>query len=224
MVRLAGLYFNATDGKGDPQQALVWYKNAAEKGDRDAFYQLGLLSEAGVATAIDFPSALKYYERSAQLGSQQGMLAAARMYQYGIGVKQDPKQAVVYYQMLAGLGNAFAQYQLASLYNSKALPEATAEEGKKWLQEALKNGSPQALQMLQKLAAQNQNQASFVEPAMFKQTIKLSGRPVELMYLDALNQWNCGDAIQSKQIFNRIRSEFPDYIPAKRTIERMSLG
>lgn len=224
MIRLGGLHFNAKDGKGDPQAALSWYKKAAEKGNRDAYYQLGLLSEAGVTTHIDYANALKDYEHAAKLGSQQGMLAAARMLQYGIGVAVNQKQAALYYEMLAGLGNAFAQYQLAELYEKKGIPETKSGEGKKWLQEALRNGSPQATQLLQRIAAFKQSQSSFVEPMVINSISAQTSRPVELMYLDALNQWNCGDGIRSKMIFDRIRSAFPDYLPAKRTVERMRLG
>jgi enhanced entry protein EnhC len=224
MTRLAGLYFNGVDGKGDPQLALEWYQKAAEKHDKDAQYQLGLLSETGVATALDYAKALTYYEQSASSGSQQGMLAAARMHQYGIGVPANKKQAAVYYEQLAGLGNAFAQYQLATLYNEKILSETTHGEGKKWLAEALKNGSPQASQAMQCLAAQTQNQLSFVQPILLNQTPSSQSKPVELMYMDALNQWNCGNEQQAKVIFNRIRDQFPDYTPAKHAYEQMSLG
>ncbi len=223
MVQLAGLYFNGKGVTGDPQLALELYKKAADKGDRDASYQLGLLSEAGVATKIDFGRALIYYEESAKLGSQQGMLAAARMYQFGIGVPKNKKQAAMYYEMLARLGNAFAQFQLAGLYDSKDISEEKSGEAKKWLQEALKNGSPEAVQAMQKLTVQSQN-LSYVEPISINPATVTSGKPVELMYLDALNQWNCGDQIRSKMMFDRIRAQFPNYIPAKRTYERMSFG
>jgi enhanced entry protein EnhC len=224
MVRLAGLYFNGEGVKKDPQQALDWYKKAAEKGDREAYYQLGLLTEVGVATKIDFATALKYYEDAAKLGSQQGMLAAARMYQYGIGVAENQKQAAMYYEQLAELGNAFAQYQLSSLYDRKVLPETKPGEGRKWLQEAVKNGSPQAHQLLQKMALQKQAQLSFIESVLVNQSSTQADTPVELLYLDALNQWNCGDERHSKQLFDRIRYEYPNYIPAKRMAQRMSLG
>lgn len=223
MTRLAGLYFNGVNGSSDPQKALQWYQQAAEKRDRDALYQLGLLSETGIATKLDAAAALNYYQQSATLGNQQGMLAAARMLQYGVGVAKDTKQAAVYYEMLAGLGNAFAQYQLATLFNAKELPETTVGEGKKWFQEALKNGSPQATKAWQWIAAQKQDQLSFVEPAMFNSTPVSSNRPVELMYMDAINQWNCGDAVRATLLLNHIRTEFPDYIPAKRACEQLGL-
>jgi len=43
---------------------LVWYKKAATLGNGNALYALGLLSETGVATKLDFPDALKYYQKA----------------------------------------------------------------------------------------------------------------------------------------------------------------
>lgn len=224
MTRLAGLYFNGAEGASDPQLALYWYEKAAEKHDKDALYQLGLLSETGIATPLDYAKALTYYEASAKAGSQQGMLAAARMNQYGIGLAVNKQQAAHYYESLASIGNAFAQYQLATLYNEKAISETTRGEAKKWLAEAIKNGSPQATKASQYLAAQTQNQLSFVEPVLLISSSLAQKRPVELMYMDALNRWNCGDEQQAKMLFNHIRTEFPDYTPAKHAYEQMSLG
>ena len=224
MVRLAGIYFNEISTGGDPQEALRLYQKAAEKGSREALYQLGLLSETGIAIPLDLPKALGYYEKAAQLGQQQGMLAAARMYQYGVGVSQNNKQAATYYEMLAGLGNAFAQYQLAKLYDNKVLSEAKPGEGKKWMDEALKNGSLQAEKTVNWLAVQKQKELSFVEPVVFNSVQDIVDKPVELMYLDALNQWNCGDELRSKIIFDRIRVQYPNYKPAKRAYDKMILG
>ena len=81
MVQLAGLYFNGSLGSRDEEQALSWYKKAAALGDRDALYQLGLLSETGVALSVDVPTAIQYYQQSADKGNAKGMLALARIYQ-----------------------------------------------------------------------------------------------------------------------------------------------
>lgn len=219
MVRLAGIYFNGSD----PMLALSLYHKAAEKGDRDAYYRLGLLSEAGVTTKIDFAQALKYYEKAAQLGNQKGMLAVARMYQYGMGVEQNKQQAEMYYQMLADMGNPFARQQLSHLNGTKSLPEATAIVENIVLQKALTDKRT-ANRDERKKTIQQQPLLSIVEPFSFRYGQFISNRPVELLYLDALNQWNCGDHVQSKMTFERIRNQFPNYIPARKTYERMSLG
>ena len=92
------------------------------------------------------------------------------------------------------------------------------------MDEALKNGSLQAEKTVNWLAVQKQKELSFVEPVVFNSVQDIVDKPVELMYLDALNQWNCGDELRSKIIFDRIRVQYPNYKPAKRAYDKMILG
>ena len=221
MVQLAGLYFNGSLGARDEQEALVWYKKSAELGDRDALYQLGLLAETGVATKLDFPEAIRYYQQASDKGNAKAMLALARIYQYGLGVPQDNHQAEKYYKELAKLGNAYAQYQLATFYYEGIDGKRLPQEGKKLLQQAQENGSQQARRTLQWLDAQSEQRKSFIEPAQVAQ-IPVLAQPVDLMYMDALSEWNRGDEHSSRIILDRIMTQFPNYTPAKRAYEQLN--
>ena len=221
MVQLAGLYFNGATGSRDQDAALEWYKKAADKGDRDALYQLGLLSETGVATKLDFSEALQYYQKAANKGDAKAMLALARIYQYGLGVAKDNQQAMHYYKKLAEMGNAFAQYQLATFYYEGLDGKRMPQEGKHLLQQAQANGSPQATKVLQWLDAQAEPRKSYIEPLLIAQAPIMS-QPVDLMYLDALNEWNRGDEGSSRVILDRILTQFPHYEPAKRAYEQLN--
>lgn len=221
MVQLAGLYFNGSLGARDEQEALTWYKKAAELGDRDALYQLGLLAETGVATTLDFPEAIRYYQQASDKGNAKAMLALARIYQYGLGVPKDNQRAEAIYKELAKLGNAYAQYQLATFYYEGVDGKRMPQEGKQLLQQAQENGSPQARRILQWLDSQGEKRNSFIEPVQIAQTPVLA-QPVDLMYLDALNEWNRGDERSSRVILDRIMTQFPHYTPAKRAYEQLN--
>ena len=221
MVQLAGLYFNGLSGPRDEQRALYWYKKAADLGDRDALYQLGLLSETGVATTLDFPEAIHYYQKAADKGNAKAMLALARIYQYGLGGVKDPQQAEKFYKALASVGNGYAQYQLAVLNYEGVDGKRMPEQGRKLLQQAQENGSLQARRTLQWLDAQAQERMSFIEPLFMIQGPALAQKPVDLMYLDALNAWNRGDESSSRIILDRIMAQFPNYTPAKRAYEQL---
>lgn len=224
MVQLAGLFFNGLVGSRDGDKALEWYKKAAALGDRDALYQLGLLSETGVATKLDLAEAVHYYQDSADKGNAKAMLALARMYQFGLGVPKDSHRAEKLYESLAALGNAFAQYQLANIYYEGIDGTPMPEKGKQLLQQAEANGSPQARGILQRLNSQNQDRSSFVEPVIMNQSPVLGEKePADLMYLDALNEWNRGDERSSRMILNQIKQQFPDYVPAKRAYEQLDI-
>lgn len=221
MVELAGLYFNGSLGARDEDKALSWYKKAAAQGDRDALYQLGLLSETGVATSLDFPEAIQFYQQSANKGNAKAMLALARIYQYGLGAPKDNQQAAKYYKELAQLGNPYAQYQLATFYYEGLDGKRMPQEGRQLLQQAQENGSQQARRILQWLDAQGADRNSFIEPVLIAQTPALA-QPVDLMYLDALSEWNRGDEQMSRVILDRIMTQFPHYTPAKRAYEQLN--
>lgn len=218
MVQLAGIYLN---GSSNQQDALVWYKKAANLGDRDALYQLGLLSETGVATKLDYADAMHYYEQASSKGNLSAKLALARMYQYGLGVTKDPQKARDIYQELAALDNAYAQYQLAMYYAEGASGQHMPPDAIKLLQQAQENGSLQARKALQLLATHEQDKISFIEPAQIIKTPDETSGPADLMYLDALNTWNHGDESYSRALLARILTQYPDYIPAKRAYEQL---
>ncbi|KTD66121.1 tetratricopeptide repeat protein [Legionella spiritensis] len=222
MSQLAGLYFNGKNGQRDEHKALTWYKKAAALGDRDANYQLGLLSETGVATKLDYADAVKYYQQSSDEGNAKAKLALARMYQYGLGVTKDVQHAADLYKQLAEYNNAYAQYQLALLYYEGALGEKTPEKGKKMLVMAKKNGSQQAQKMLQWIDAQQEMRSSFIEPVPLNNSPDIAGQPADLIYLNALNEWNRGDETLSRMILDRLMTQFPHYIPAKRAYEQLN--
>ncbi len=221
MTQLADLYFIGQGIARNEQKALQLYKKAASLGDAGALYQLGLLSETGVATQLDFPGAVNYYHQAATKGNEKAKLALARMYQYGLGVSQDSEQAKQLYSELAANNNAYAQYQLALiLFN--AAPEHKSEEGKRLLQQASDNGNLQARKMLQWLDAQQQDRVSFIEPVAFNRTPLLADQPADLMYFTALSEWNRGDEDSSRQILQRLMTQFPQYVPAKRAYEQLN--
>ena len=222
MVQLAGLYFNGVDGSRDEEQALSWYQKAAALGERDALYHLGLLSETGVATKLDFSGAIHYYQQAAEKGDAKAMLALARIYQYGLGVPKDNQQAMTYYKTLAAMGNAYAQYQLATFYYEGIDGKRMPQEGKQWLQQAEDNGSQQARRLLQWLNAETQERTSFVEPVIMGHMPVVAEQPADLMYLDALNEWNRGDEGSTKVILDRLMTQFPDYSPAKRAYDQLN--
>ena len=222
MNQLAGLYFRGALGKRDEQKALYWYKKAADSGDREANYQLGLLSETGVSTKLDYANAINYYQKSADLGNEKAKLALARMYQYGLGVNKDLQHAADLYKELADNSNAYAQYQLANLYFEGTLGQRLPDQGKRLLQLASANGNYQATKRLRWIEAQQAQKFSFIEPVVINQSPVLADQTADLMYLDAMSEWNRGDETLSRMILDRLMSKYPQYVPAKRAYEQLN--
>lgn len=223
MVQLADMYFNGSAGYRDEDKALEWYKKAAQSGDREALYQLGLMSETGVAMALDSAAAVRYYTQAADKGNSKAMLALARMYQYGQGVEKDQKKSFDIYEKLAEQNNAYAQFQLATFYYDDINGKTQPKKGKELLVKAQENGYKPASDALQWLEAQSQERLSYIEPARVNQFQGLASQPVELMYWDAMNEWNRGDETLSRMILDKIMLQFPHYTPAKRAYEQLHI-
>nr|MBA3536934.1 sel1 repeat family protein [Tatlockia sp.] len=222
MTQLAELYFKGLGVARNDQKALELYKKAAASGDADALYQLGLLSETGIATKIDYSNAVSYYDQAAAKGNEQAKLALARIYQYGLGMNQNSEQAKSLYNDLAANNNGYAQYQLA-LIQLNAAGDGKSNEVKRLLTQASANGSLQARKMLQWLDAQGQDKkVSFIEPMIINADPSWAKQSADLMYFDALSEWNRGDEVLSRQILKRLMTEFPKYGPAKSTYEHLS--
>ncbi|MFC3909180.1 tetratricopeptide repeat protein [Legionella dresdenensis] len=222
MSQLANLLFYGINGKRDQELALAWYKKAASLNDNDALYQLGLLSETGVATQLDYPGAVNFYQRASEQGNEKAKMALARMYQYGLGVPQDMQHAADIYKQLAENHNAYAQYQLAMIYLDGSLGQRQPEQGKTLLQRASVNGSPQAQKLVQRLTALQEPRASFIESVVVNQAPVLANQPADLIYMDALNEWNRGDETMSRMILDKLRTQYPQFAPAKRAYEQLN--
>ncbi len=222
MNQLGGLYFNGLGQPRDAQQGLSWYKKAAAVGNSNALYELGLLSETGVATKIDFTDALSYYREASEKGNEKAMLALARMYHYGLGVDKDYKKSASLYEQLAQRQNAYAQYQLGSYYIEGLGGERSPEKGQMLLKQASENGSAEAQKVLQRLEAQNQPKVSYIESSGMHHSVAFNNEAADLMYLNALNEWNRGDELLSRTILKHLVTEYPHFAPAKRVYEQIN--
>ena len=215
------MYFKGEGVSKDEDLALTWYRKAADLGNADALYQLGLLSETGVAMSLNLSEALHYYQASSDKGNAKATLALARMYQYGVGVNKDIARAQTYYNMLAELNSGYAQYQLAMIDDKGMDSKKLSSQEKQLLQKANENGDPQAIRLLQLSAAQTGLNTSFIEPIILSQSLADSEQPAKLMYLEALSEWNRGNEGASRQILERLTMQFPDYDPAKQAYAQL---
>ena len=222
MNQLGGMYFYGLGQERNEQQALSWYKKAAALGNSNALYALGLFSETGVATKLDFADAIKYYQEASDQGNEKAMLALARMYHYGLGVDKDQKMSANIYQKLADRQNAYAQYQLGTYYLEGTSGERLPEKGRMLIKQASENGNPEARKIMQRLEAETQGKVSFIEPVTMNRALASAGESPDLMYFDALNEWNRGDEVLSRMILQRLVTQYPNFVPAKKVYERLN--
>lgn len=118
MTLLAELHAGGLGVPMNEQRALGWYRLAADRGDRNAIFALGMLHIDGRAGQERDPAkARPLFEQAAALGH------AAAAYNLGLlaltgsaGGDADPVLAARWFQAAADLGNADAMYALGVLF------------------------------------------------------------------------------------------------------------
>ena len=177
-------YFYGRDGVNrDNQQAVVWYRRAAEQGYAEAQFTLGQFYEKGWGVNQDPAQAKKWYSDAARQGSEAADAALKRLaantattsttsitppepttpqdqyemgdnYFYGRdGVNRDNQQAVVWYRRAAEQGYAEAQFTLGQFYEKGWGVSQDPAQAKRWYSDAARQGSEAADAALKRLRA-----------------------------------------------------------------------
>lgn len=93
-------YFHAQDLEETDrmQEAVEWYRKAAENGQPGLWYKLGRYYEDGDIVPQDLVEAAYCYERSAEEGEVGGINSMGAAYYHGRGVPQDRAKAFLYFK------------------------------------------------------------------------------------------------------------------------------
>lgn len=94
------------------------YMKAAELGNAEAQYWVGLRYDIGSGVAEDNYEAFKWYKKSADQGYAEGIYRVGEAYMFGIGVQKDYKMAEKYYLSAAYKGYGEAYFKLGLLYKT----------------------------------------------------------------------------------------------------------
>ena len=116
MTLLGELY---AGGLGVPQndaKAAEWYKLAADRGDREAMFALGMFRLKGRAGPRDRDAGAKWLAAAAKLGHPLAAYDLALLYIEGQLFPQDFNRAAELLRTAAKAGNSEAQYALGTLY------------------------------------------------------------------------------------------------------------
>ena len=135
----------------DDEEAVKWYRKAAEQGNADAMYKLGKCFYNGLGVEEDEEEAVKWFRKAADQGNADAMHKLGFCYLFGRGVKYDKEEAVKWYRKAAEQGNADAMYDLGDCYNCGWGVEEDEEEAVKWYRKAAEHGNLLALIRIQSL-------------------------------------------------------------------------
>ena len=123
--------------RGDYAEAVRWYRQAAEEGDPEAQYNLGVMYNFGRGLPQSDAQAMMWYREAAERGIADAAFRLGFMYNNGaayplwlhdqfydqeasdnagLDVPQDDSEALKWYRMGAEQGHALAQYYLGVIY------------------------------------------------------------------------------------------------------------
>lgn len=98
------------------EEAVKWYRAAAEQGLASAQCNLAWCYEYGKGVEQDSTAAAAWYRRAAEQGEARGMFCLGVLYRQGSGVEKDPAAAAMWYQKAVDAGSFHAMCNLGVCY------------------------------------------------------------------------------------------------------------
>ena len=120
---------------GNYPVAIRCYRDAADRGDADAPYHLGLLYEKGSGVAPDLQEAIRWYRKAAMKEQVEAMIRLSLLYRDGVGVSRNYAEAARWFQRAAE-----RQYHLGVMYATGRGVRQDDAEAVRWYRQAAERG------------------------------------------------------------------------------------
>jgi localization factor PodJL len=115
-------------------------REAAQKGDAGAAYEVAVRFADGRGVTADMAAAARWFGRAAQAGLAPAQFRLGSLYEKGQGVKKDLGKARQNYLAAAAQGNGKAMHNLAVLYAEGLSDNPDFATASKWFQKAAARG------------------------------------------------------------------------------------
>ena len=130
--------------QGDSVTAVQYYQKAADLGNAEAQYSLGLCYYKGKGVEKDFKQAVLWYRKSADQGNAEAQNHLGYCYENGYGVTKDLEQAVSWYRKAANQDLVDAQFNLGVCYHNGEGVTKDQKQAVEWLRKAAEQGLAEA--------------------------------------------------------------------------------
>ncbi len=138
--------------KGNLEEAVAGFKNAAEQGMAQAQFNLGVMYADGEGVRRNFDKAIKWLTKAAEQGIEEYQYNLGVIYSTADGSNQDFKEAARWMGMASDQGYADAQHMLGVMYMRGDGVEQNIQEAIAMLTKAAEQGHKEALNVLSRLA------------------------------------------------------------------------
>jgi uncharacterized protein len=121
----------------DYLKAVQTWRPAAEAGEPEAQYRLGVMYADGKGVAPNDAEAALWFERAASQGNAAAQYNLGASYAEGVGVRRDMETAAKWFHRAADQGNVLAQLNLGLQYAAGAGVAQDDVEAMKWIDLAI---------------------------------------------------------------------------------------
>ncbi len=115
-------------------------RNAANRGEPGAAFEIGVRYAEGRGVAADYTTAAKWYERASAGGIVPATFRLGTLYEKGLGLKKDIETARGYYLQAAEKGSAKAMHNLAVLDADGGGAGPNYKSASQWFRKAAERG------------------------------------------------------------------------------------
>ena len=98
------------------EEAVKWYRKAAEQGDTQAQRNLGIMYSSGSGVVKDEAEAVKWWRKAGEKGDATAQRGLGGSYANGRGIPKDETEAVKWWRKAAEQGETQAQHHLGLQY------------------------------------------------------------------------------------------------------------
>ncbi|WP_026715273.1 tetratricopeptide repeat protein, partial [Flavobacterium daejeonense] len=171
MNMLAILYSDGVGTEVNQEQALNWFKKAAESGYVKAWYNVGIMYKDGIGTPQDFEKAFEYYSKGTELKAISSMGGKGYLLFKGLGCQQNYEEAFELFKVASQYGNLNSMYMLGICYRNGYGTTKDVATAREWMTKAANYGYKPA-----------QNEMMEAEPEFtdYKETQKTDSKSKEI--------------------------------------------
>src|SRR6267142_2063538 len=128
----------------DYLNAMIWYRQADEKGNAPAQNDVGWLYQNGWGVKQDYAEAATWYRKAADQGNATAQCNIGWLYEKGFGVNQDYAQAMIWYRKAADQNDSDAEGNIGWFYEKGLGVKQDYSQALTWYLQAANRGDAKA--------------------------------------------------------------------------------
>jgi len=128
----------------DYQEAMAWYRKAADLGSALGECALGMVYDLGMGVPVDEAEAKAWYLKAARKGDARAQFNLGNMIRAGRGGASNPSVAAKWFEAAANQGDAAAHFALGALYESGSGVQKDQGQAVEHYRDAAENGDADA--------------------------------------------------------------------------------